>query len=166
MTTVTLKGSPVKISGNPPKIGSVAPSFELTKSDLSNAKLADFAGETIVLNIFPSIDTPVCSASVRRFNAEAGNRNSVVVLCISMDLPFAHARFCEVEGLKNVTPLSAFRSPAFGKDYGLTITSGPLAGLLARTVIILDPKGKVIYTELVPEITQEPDYDAALKALP
>lgn len=165
MATVKLKGSPAETSGTPPAVGSAAPSFELAKSDLSNAKMSDFSGETLVLNIFPSIDTPVCAASVRRFNEEAGNRNNVAVLCISMDLPFAHARFCEVEGLKNVTPLSAFRSPAFGKDYGLTITTGPLTGLLARAVIILDPAGKVIYRELVPEITQEPDYESALKIL-
>ncbi|HNR93581.1 MAG TPA: thiol peroxidase [Kiritimatiellia bacterium] len=166
MATVKLKGNPAETSGNLPRPGSAAPAFELAKSDLSNARLADFSGETLVLNIFPSIDTPVCAASVRRFNEEAGNRNNVAVLCISMDLPFAHARFCEVEGLKNVTPLSAFRSPAFGKDYGLTITTGPLAGLLARAVIILDPKGRIIYSELVPEITQEPDYKAALNVLP
>jgi thiol peroxidase len=135
----------------------------LTKSDLSEAGLQDFKGKTIILNIFPSIDTSVCAASVRRFNEAAGSLQDTVVLCISADLPFAHKRFCEAEGLENVIPLSVFRSQTFGSDYGLTITNGPLAGLLARAIVIVNKEGKVAYTELVPEITQEPNYSKALE---
>lgn len=127
--------------------------------------MQDFAGKNIILNIFPSLDTSVCAASVRRFNKEAGESPDTVVLCISADLPFAHQRFCEVEGLNDVIPLSVFRSPEFGRDYGVTITSGPLAGLMSRAVVIIDKSGEVAYTEQVPEITQEPDYDASLLAL-
>ncbi len=127
--------------------------------------LSDFAGKRIILNIFPSIDTSVCAASVRRFNEEAGKLSNTVVLCISADLPFAHSRFCEEDGLKDIIPLSVFRSKNFGKDYGVEITSGPLKGLLSRAIVIIDETGKVIYTEQVPEIADEPDYDAALSAL-
>lgn len=165
MATITLHATPINTSGNLPALGSQAPQFSLTKTDLSDCTLADFAGKTVVLNIFPSIDTPVCAASVRRFNQEAGLHDNTVVLCISADLPFAHHRFCEVEGLKNVIPLSVFRSPAFGKNYGVLITSGPIAGLLARAVVIIDSSGKVTYTEQVPEISQEPDYAKAMAAL-
>ena len=165
MTTITLHGKPLETVGTLPAPGSLAPAFTLTKTDLSDCTLADFAGKTVVLNIFPSIDTPVCAASVRRFNQEAGLRNNTVVLCISADLPFAHHRFCEVEGLKNVIPLSNFRSPSFGNDYGVLIASGPIAGLLSRVVILINPVGKVLYTEQVPEISQEPDYAKALAVL-
>jgi thiol peroxidase len=125
----------------------------------------DFGGKNIILNIFPSLDTSVCAASVRRFNKEAGESPDTVVLCISADLPFAHKRFCEAEGLNDVIPLSVFRSPEFGRDYGVTFTSGPLTGLLSRAVIIINRSGKVAYAEQVPEIGQEPDYDVALFAL-
>jgi len=166
MAQVAFKGNPVKTAGNLPVVGTQAPAFSLTGKDLSDVTLASYAGKTVVLNIFPSIDTPVCSASVRRFNAEAGALGNTVVLCISADLPFAHGRFCTVEGLDKVVPLSVFRSPAFGTDYGVVITEGPLRGLLSRAVVIIDKAGKVIYTEHVAEITKEPDYEAALRALP
>lgn len=165
MATITLKGNAIETIGTLPTKAAPAPAFTLVKSDLSEANLAEYKGKRVVLNIFPSIDTPVCAASVRRFNQAAGSLNNTVVLCISADLPFAHTRFCETDGLKNVESLSVFRTPEFGKDYGVTITSGPLAGLLARAIVILDTDGKVLYTELVPEISQEPDYDAALAVL-
>jgi len=165
MAQITLQGNPVQTVGNLPAVGMEAPSFKLVKTDLSEASLQDFAGKNIILNIFPSLDTSVCAASVRRFNREAGESPDTVVLCISADLPFAHQRFCEVEGLNDVIPLSVFRSPEFGRDYGVTITSGPLAGLMSRAVVIIDKSGEVAYTEQVPEITQEPDYDASLLAL-
>ena len=165
MATITLKGSPVNTIGNLPAIGSVAPDFKLVKADLSEVSLKDFLGKQIVLNIFPSIDTGICAMSVRQFNAKAQSFKNTVVLCISMDLPFAHKRFCGAEGLNDVITLSAFRSPGFGKDYGVTLISGPMAGLLSRAVIVLDESGKVIYTEQVPEIAQEPDYAKAMAAL-
>ena len=165
MAQITLEGKPVQTIGNLPSVGMPARSFKLVKTDLSEADLQNFSGKKIILNIFPSLDTSVCAASVRRFNKEAGEAPDTVVLCISADLPFAHKRFCEAEGLNNVIPLSVFRSPEFGRIYGVTITSGPLAGLLSRAVVIIDKSGKVAYTEQVPEITQEPDYDAALRIL-
>jgi len=165
MTRITLQGNPIDTIGELPKIGDTATDFTLTKTDLSDCTLKDFAGKKVVLNIFPSIDTSVCAASVRRFNVEAAAHPETVVLCISADLPFAHNRFCEVEGIENVIPLSVFRSPDFGKDYGVKIISGPLAGLMSRAVVIIDAAGKVIYTEQVPEIAQEPDYTKALAAL-
>ena len=165
MAQVTFKGKPVKTVGNLPAVGAKAPAFSLAGKDLSDVGLADFAGRTVVLNIFPSIDTPVCAASVRRFNAEAAALGNAVVLCVSADLPFAHGRFCTVEGLEKVIPVSVFRSPAFGKDYGVTLAEGPLRGLLARAVVIIDGAGSIRYTELVAEIAQEPDYEAALGAL-
>ena len=165
MSQITLQGNPVQTFGSLPAVGMPAPSFKLVKSDLSEADLQDFGGKNIILNIFPSLDTSVCAASVRRFNKEAGESPDTVVLCISADLPFAHNRFCEAEGLNDVIPLSVFRSAEFGRDYGVTFTSGPLTGLLSRAVVIIDRSGKVTYTEQVPEIGQEPDYDAALLAL-
>lgn len=165
MGTVTLKGNQVETSGALPEEGNRAPDFRLTATDLSMKELRDFQGRKKVLNIFPSIDTGVCAASVRRFNSEASSLDDTVVLCISADLPFAHSRFCEIEGLKNVVPLSVFRSPEFGRDYGVTMTTGPLAGLLARAVVVLDSSDLVIYTQLVPEIGEEPDYLAALEVL-
>jgi thiol peroxidase len=165
MAKITLKGNAIDTIGTLPAKTSAAPAFTLVKTDLSEVTLADYKGKRVVLNIFPSIDTPVCAASVRRFNKTAGELADTVVLCISADLPFAHSRFCEVDGLKNVVPLSVFRSPAFGKDYGVTITTGPIAGLLSRAVVVIDADGKILYTEQVPEITQEPNYDAALTAL-
>jgi thiol peroxidase len=165
MAQILLKGNAIETVGTLPKAGSPAPPFTLTKSDLSEGKLAEFSGKNLIMNIFPSLDTAICAASVRWFNAEASNLPDTVVLCISADLPFAHKRFCEVEGLDNVVPLSSFRSAAFGQDYGATITTGPLTGLLSRAIVIIDKTGNVLYTEQVPEITQEPDYDAALAAL-
>ncbi len=165
MSQITLQGNPVQTIGSLPAVGMPAPSFKLVKSDLSEANLQDLGGKNIILNIFPSLDTSVCAASVRRFNKEAGESPDTVVLCISADLPFAHKRFCEAEGLNDVISLSVFRSPEFGRDYGVTFTSGPLTGLLSRAVVIIDRSGKVVYTEQVPEIGQEPDYDAALLAL-
>lgn len=165
MATITLKGNAIETIGTLPAKASAAPAFTLVKSDLSEVTLADYKGKRVVLNIFPSIDTSVCAASVRHFNKVAGELANTVVLCISADLPFAHSRFCETDGLKNVEPLSVFRSPAFGKDYGVTITTGPIQGLLSRAVIIIDADGKIIYTEQVPEITQEPNYASALAAL-
>ncbi len=165
MAKITLQGKPIQTIGELPKVGAKAPAFTLTKTDLSDCSLKEFAGKQVVLNIFPSIDTSVCAASVRRFNVEAAAHPGTVVLCISADLPFAHHRFCEVEGIKNVVPLSVFRSPDFGKDYGVEIISGPIAGLMSRAVVIIDAAGKVAYTEQVPEIAQEPDYDKALAAL-
>ena len=165
MAKITLKGNAIETIGTLPAKASAAPNFALVKTDLSEVTLANYKGKKIVLNIFPSIDTPVCAASVRQFNKTAGELTNTVVLCISADLPFAHTRFCETDGLKNVESLSVFRSNAFGKDYGVTITTGPIAGLLSRAIVIIDADGKVIYTEQVPEIAQEPNYDAALAAL-
>ena len=165
MATITLKGTPIKTIGDLPKVGERAPAFTLTKRDLSETNLDDFAGKRIVLNIFPSIDTQVCATSVRRFNVEASNLENSVVLCVSADLPFAHERFCGAENIDDVLSVSSFRSEAFGKDYGVKITSGPLSGLLSRAIVIIDESRKVIYTEQVPEIAQEPNYEAALAAL-
>ena len=162
MAQITLKGNPVNTSGNLPKTGDNAPDFRLTDTKLADKSLKDFSGKTMILNIFPSIDTPVCSMSVRKFNAEITKFNNTVVLCISRDLPFAHARFCGAEGLNNVVSLSELRTLDFGEKYGLRIVDGPLAGLLARAVVIVDSKGKVLYTQLVPEIGEEPDYEKAL----
>lgn len=165
MAQITLKGNPIETIGELPGIGTQAPPFELTRTDMSDVGLEDFASKTIVMNIFPSLDTSVCAASVRRFNKEASDLDDTIVLCISADLPFAHKRFCEAEGLEDVIPLSVFRAPGFGHDYGVTITTGPLKGLLSRAIVIIDKSGKVIYTEQVPEIAQEPDYDTALRSL-
>lgn len=165
MTQITLKGKPVNTTGSLPKIGTQAPDFTLTKIDLSETSLKDFAGKRLILNIFPSLDTATCSLSVKQFNEKASNLENTAVLCISMDLPFAQKRFCGAENLTHVCPLSAFRHPEFGEDYGVTITDGPLTGLFSRAVIIVDTKGNVTYTQQVPEITDEPNYDAALKAL-
>ena len=165
MAQVTFKGNAVKTAGDLPAVGTKAPAFCLAGTDLSDVRLSAFAGKKVVLNIFPSIDTPVCAASVRRFNAEASVLGDTVVLCISADLPFAHGRFCTVEGLDKVHPASVFRSPGFGNDYGVLIAEGPLRGLLSRAIVIVDGAGFVAYTEQVAEITSEPDYEAALRAL-
>lgn len=163
MATITRKGAQIELAGELPRRGTAAPEFSLVKTDLSECSLKDFSGKRVILNIFPSIDTPTCAASVRRFNEEAGRQENTVVLCISPDLPFAHGRFCETEGIKNVIPLSTFRSPAFGEVYGVTMTSTERRGLLARAIVVIDGSGKVTHTELVPELTQEPDYGAALQ---
>jgi thiol peroxidase len=164
MAQITFKGSPIQTAGELPSKGSSAPDFTLVKQDLSDTVLADYKGKRLVLNIFPSVDTGVCATSVRTFNEKAAALKNAVVLCVSMDLPFAQSRFCGAEGIKNVVTASAFRS-SFGDHYGVTIAEGPLAGLLARAVVVIDEAGKVIYTEQVPEIAQEPDYDAALAVL-
>lgn len=165
MSTVKFHDKPVNVDGHFPKVGDKAPAFKLIAGDLSEKSLADFAGKRKVLNIFPSVDTGVCAASVRHFNKDAAGLNNAVVLCISADLPFAQARFCGAEGIENVTMLSMMRGRKFLNDYGVAMTDGPLGGLAARAVVVLDEHDKVIYTQLVDEITHEPDYDAALKAL-
>jgi thiol peroxidase len=165
MAHITFQGDPVNTSGDLPATGAAAPDFNLTKTDLTDVTKADLAGKKVVLNIFPSIDTPVCSVSVRRFNMEIEKHPNAVVLSVSRDLPFAHARFCTAEGLNNVIPAAVLRDPDFGARYGVDIVDGPLAGLLARAVVVLDEGGTVIYSQLVPEIGEEPDYDGALSAL-
>ncbi len=165
MASITLKGNPVSTVGELPEVGSAAPAFTGVKDDLSACSLGELSGKKVVLNIFPSIDTGVCAASTRRFNEEAGSLDNAVVVCVSADLPFALGRFCGAEGLDNVVTVSVFRNPEFGSDYGVTIADGPLAGLLSRAVVVIDEEGKVAYTEQVPEIAQEPNYEAALAAL-
>lgn len=165
MANVTFKGNPVKTQGDLPAVGKKAPDFTLTKTDLTELHLQDLAGKTVILSIFPSLDTPTCATSVRKFNAEASKLKDSMVLCVSMDLPFAQNRFCGAEGLSQVIPVSAFRHAEFGEKYGMTLSDGPLAGLFARAVVIIDAQGKVIYTELVGEIANEPDYAKALEAL-
>ena len=165
MANITFKGNPVHTTGELPVKGASAPDFTLVKGDLSEVKLSDFKGKNVVLNIFPSLDTGTCAASVRRFNKEAASLSNTVVLGISADLPFAAGRFCSAEGIENVVTLSTFRDNTFGKDYGLLMSDGPLEGLLARAVVVVDPAGKVIYTELVPEIAQEPDYHSAINSI-
>ncbi len=165
MATITLKGNTIHTLGELPKIGSQAPDFTLVKNDLSKASLSDFKGNKVILNIFPSIDTATCAASVRQFNQEAAELGNTKVLCISRDLPFAQARFCGAEGIENVINLSDFATGDFGKNYGLQITDGPLANLHSRAVVVLDETGKVIYNEQVPEIVEEPNYKMALEAL-
>ena len=162
MTDVTLKGSPITLDGTFPTKGQQITNFELVANDLSDVNLEDFTQHFIILNIFPSLDTPTCSMSVRNFNTAAGTLPNCTVLCISKDLPFAQARFCGAENIKNVKTLSAFRNPDFALQFGVDITTGPLRGLLSRAVIILNDKREVIYAELVPEIVDEPNYDAAL----
>ena len=164
MARITLKGNPIQTSGNLPAVGSKVKEFKLAKQDLSDASLESFAGKKKILNIFPSIDTAVCAKSVKQFFERAGTRKDLVVLNISADLPFAAKRFCSVEGIENTVTLSTFRS-SFPDDYGLRILDGPLAGLCSRCVIVLDESNKVLATEQVPEIGQEPDYSKALEAL-
>ncbi len=165
MATVTLGGNTVNTSGNLPKVGSQAPDFKLVKEDLSLSSLSDYKGKKVVLNIFPSIDTGTCAASVRKFNEAVGKLENTKVLCISRDLPFAQKRFCGAEGISNVETLSDFKDGSFGKNYGLEMVDSALAGLHSRVVIILDENGVVKYTEQVPEIANEPNYDAALASL-
>jgi len=164
MATITFKGSKVDVAGNLPAVGSAAPAFTVVKNDLSEITLQDVAGKTVILNIFPSLDTSVCAASVRRFNQEAAALKNVAILAISADLPFAAGRFCTVEGIDKVSTGSVFRNPEFAKNYGVLMTDGPLKGLLARSVVVINPKGKVVYTELVSEVTNEPNYQNALAA--
>jgi thiol peroxidase len=164
MATVTLKGNPIHTTGDLPAIGAQAPDFTLVKTDLSAVSLKDFAGKTVVLSIFPSVDTPTCAASVRRFNAELDKLGNVVVLCASADLPFAHARFCGAEGLDRVLSVSDLRDKEFGKRYGVAFADGPLVGLLARAVVVIGGDGTIRHAQMVSEVADEPDYDAALKA--
>lgn len=165
MATVTFKNDiTVNTSGQLPTVGSAAPEFALVKNDLSEVSLKDLKGKTVILNIFPSLDTGTCAASVRRFNKEAAALPNTVILAVSADLPFAAGRFCSEEGIDNVVPASVFRNASFAKDYGVLMLDGPLKGLLARSVVVIDANGKVVYTELVPEITNEPNYQPALAA--
>lgn len=165
MSQITLKDKKINTYGNLPETGERAPHFELVRSDLSSATLKDFKGKRLILNIFPSIDTNVCATSVRNFNERATKLNNTEVLCISRDLPFAQKRFVDDQGLNNVTNLSDFRQGDFGKDYGVEMMDGPLQGLLSRVVIVLDEDGKVLHSQQVPDISEEPDYLAALKPL-
>jgi thioredoxin-dependent peroxiredoxin len=165
MAKTALKGNPVNTSGNLPVKGGIAPEFTLVKSDLSNLSLSEFKGKKVILNIFPSLDTSVCATSVRKFNQLAAGKTNTAVLAISKDLPFAMGRFCTSEGITNVTSVSGFRDSSFGKAYGVDIIDGALAGLYARSIVVIDENGNVKYTQLVPEITTEPDYEAALAAL-
>lgn len=164
-TTVTLRGTPVRVEGDLPAAGAPAPDFKLTSGALADVSLKDFASKRKVLNIVPSLDTPTCATSARKFNEAAGDLANTTVLVVSADLPFAAKRFCELEGLKNVAHLSTFRNPGFLKDWGVGLAEGPMVGLTARAVVVLDENNKVIYSEMVPEIAQEPNYAAALKSL-
>lgn len=165
MAQITFKGNPVNTSGQLPAVGAVAPEFVLVKKDLSEVSLKDLKGKNVILNIFPSLDTGVCAASVRKFNKEAANMPNTIILAVSADLPFAAGRFCTTEGIDNVEPASVFRYPEFAKDYGVLLVDGPLKGVLARSVVVVNPEGKVAYTELVPETTSEPNYEGAIKAV-
>lgn len=165
MASFIFKGGPHNTVGELPRVGSAAPDFRLVKTDFSVLSLADLKGQRVVLNVFPSLATGVCSASVRRFNAEAAGLKNTSVVCVSMDLPFVHKSFCEAEGLDRVVPVSDFRDGAFGKTYGMKMADGDWAGLLARSVIVVDEKGAVIHSQLVPETGSEPDYAAALAVL-
>lgn len=165
MSTVTLGGNPVHTNGTLPTVGTTAPQFQLVGNDLSDVSLQDFKGQRVILNIFPSIDTATCATSVRTFNKMANDLENTKVLCISRDLPFAQKRFCGSEGLENVVNLSDFRDGTFGNDYGLTLTDSALKGLHARAIVVVDENGVISHTELVSEIANEPNYEAALKAL-
>ncbi len=165
MAEFTVQGKPTNTAGDLPAVGEDAPNFKLVAGDWTEKSLGDYAGKNVVLNIFLSVDTGVCAASIRKFNETAGARDDTVVLCISADLPFAASRFCGAEGIENVETLSSFRNPQFGKDYGVGTIDGHLAGTLARAVIVIGPDGKVKHSQLVPELGEEPDYDAALAAI-
>jgi thiol peroxidase len=165
MAQTALKGNPVNTSGDLPAVGGNALDFTLTGTDLGDIKLADYTGKKVVLNIFPSIDTPVCALSVRKFNTEITRYPDTAVICVSRDLPFAHARFCGAEGIENVVSASVLKDLSFGNKYGVTLVDGPFEGLLARAVVVIDEDKKIIYSQLAPEISEEPDYTAALAAL-
>lgn len=165
MAKITIGGKPINTIGDLPAKGADAPSFTLVNADLSTASLDDFRGKKVLLNIFPSLETSVCATSLRKFNEKASGMENTTVIAISKDLPFSFKRFCSTEGIEKLVTLSAFRDLSFGKEYGVTLLDGPFEGLLARSIVIIDEKGKVIYTELVPEIAQEPDYEAALAQL-
>ncbi len=165
MAQITIKGEPINTCGDLPQPGNPAPDFNLITTDLTEISLKELQGTRVVLNIFPSIDTPVCATSVRRFNEKANSLANTRILCVSMDLPFAQKRFCGAEGLKNVIPVSDFRDGSFGRQYGVRISDGSLAGLLSRAVVIVDENGEIVYAQQVAEITQEPDYEAAVAVL-
>jgi thiol peroxidase len=165
MAKITLQGNEINTNGELPAVGSQAPDFKLVDGELNDRSLADYAGKKKLLNIVPSLDTPVCATSTKKFNDYAKDRDDTVMLMIAADLPFAMSRFCGAEGTDNVIPLSLMRSKSFAKDYGVLITDGPLAGITARAIVVLDENDKVVYAELVPEIAQEPDYEAAIAAL-
>ncbi len=165
MAQTALRGNPINTSGDLPAVGGPAPAFALTGSDLSPVAASDFAGERLVLNIFPSVDTPTCANSVRAFNEKAADMENTTVLCVSADLPFAQGRFCGAEGIENVKTASTFRNPEFLSDYGVGMVDGPLNGLCARAVVVVNEAGEVVHSQLVGEIADEPDYDAALGAL-
>jgi len=165
MSQVTFKGTPIETSGTLPAVGSKAPNFSLTSNDLSTKQLSDFAGKKVILNIFPSIDTGTCAASVRTFNKEASGLENTVVLCISKDLPFAQSRFCGAEGIENVVVLSEYKDSSFSDAYGVKFINGPLEGLLSRSVVVVNENGEVVYSEQVAETADEPNYQAALAAL-
>jgi len=165
MSQIMFKGQPVKLSGVFPQVGHTAPAFTLTSANLADVRLNQFASRQKILSIVPSLDTPVCAASAREFNARIVGFQNVVVLKISMDLPFAQKRFCESERIENIVMLSAFRYPAFGLDYGVRIADGPLAGLLARAVLVVDEHDQIVHAQLVPDIAQEPDYDAVMQTV-
>ncbi|MFT4680113.1 MAG: thiol peroxidase [Flavobacteriales bacterium] len=165
MSKITLKGNAINTNGELPAVGSAAQDFKLVSTDLSVKTLGDFPGKSLVLNIFPSVDTGTCATSVRNFNKTAADLENTTVLCISRDLPFAQGRFCGAEGIENVVMLSDFNTGQFGKDYGLEITDGPLAGLSSRCIVVINPNGEVVYTEQVAETIDEPNYDLALAAL-
>ncbi len=165
MAKITLQGNEINTVGNLPEVGAIAKDFTLTNAGLADVNLNEYKGKKVILNIFPSLDTAVCAASVRRFNAELNNLDNTIVLCISRDLPFAQARFCGAEGLENVVTLSEMKDNDFSNAYGVRIVDGPLASLMARSIVVIDEEGKIVYTELVPEIAQEPDYDKALAAI-
>jgi len=165
MATVTLQGNQFNTSGELPAVGSAAPDFHLVDGQLNDVHLADYSGKKRILNIVPSLDTPTCATSTRVFNEKVADRDDVVVLIVSADLPFAQGRFCEAEGITNVVPVSLMRTRAFAKDYGVLMTDGPLAGITARAIVVIDENDQVIYTELVPEIADEPNYEAALASL-
>ncbi len=165
MATITLQGNEIHTNGELPAVGSDAPDFHLVDAELNDKHLSDYAGKKILMNIVPSLDTPVCATSTKKFNEAAAGKDNVVMLVIAADLPFAMSRFCGAENVDNVIPLSMMRSRNFAKDYGVLIEDGPLAGITARAIVVIDENGKVVYTEMVPEIAQEPDYDKALAAL-
>lgn len=164
MTSITLRGNAIDTHSSLPEVGSTAPDFELVGTDLAPVRKSDFAGRKIVLNIFPSLDTGICATSVRTFNERAAGLEDTTVVCVSRDLPFAQKRFCGAEGIDDVVVASDFRT-TLGEDYGVTMVTGPMEGLLSRAVVVLDADGRVLYTEQVPEIGQEPDYEAAIAAL-
>ncbi len=165
MASITLGGNPATTIGDLPSVGSKAPDFSLSAADLSSKSLSDFAGSNLILNIFPSVDTGVCATSVRTFNKSAAELDNTKVLCISRDLPFAQARFCGAEGIENVIMLSDFANGSFGKDYGVEITDGAFSNLHSRAIVVVDGEGNVVYTEQVPEVGQEPNYEAALSSI-